>query len=64
MSVVMKYAMTDSVTGLAFGPVFETAEDGEAFQEHLEAVGERDPRVIPALELAELHREWMEERDE
>lgn len=52
----------DSVTGVAFGPVMSPTHAGE-FVDHLREIGERDPRVIPASELQELYREWVEERE-
>lgn len=55
-------ALYDSVTGLAFGPVFDKRADAEEFLDHLDQIGERDPRVIPAVELAQLHDEWEKER--
>ena len=61
-SVEGKVAWFCSTTGLAFGPVFEDDDEAEAFLEHLEAVGERDPRHIPAVDLAQLHEEWIKER--
>ena len=51
----------DSVTGMAFGPTFSCQYDAERFLEDLREVGERDPRVIPALELARLKDEWEKE---
>jgi hypothetical protein len=56
-------ALFDSASGTAFGPVFETEDDAAEFLEHLTTIGERDPRMIPALELARLAREFLEERD-
>jgi hypothetical protein len=57
-----KVALFDSTSGLAFGPVFDSDTDAEEFLEHLRAIGERDPRVIPAVDLARVHREWEDER--
>ena len=48
----------DDTTGLAFGPTFSSQYDAERFLEDLREVGVRDPRVIPALELARLKDEW------
>jgi hypothetical protein len=62
-SVTSKVALYDSTTGLAFGPIFETEDDASAFLDHLETIGERDARVIPAMELRELAREFLDERD-
>jgi len=55
-------AMVDSVSGVAFGPVFENTTEAEMFLEHLQAIGERDPRVIPAGELIDLANEWKAEQ--
>lgn len=57
-----KVALYDSVTGLAFGPVLDDDDEASAFIDHLELIGERDPRVIPAGELAELLDEWRKEQ--
>lgn len=54
-------ALYDSTTGVAFGPVFDSEADAVSFLEHLTEIGERDPRVIPAAELAELAREFLQE---
>lgn len=59
-----KAALYDSTSDVAFGPVFDTDDDARAFLEHLEEIGERDPRVIPAAELAELAREFLDEDEE
>lgn len=58
-----RHAMYDSVTGVAFGPVFDEPEDVEQFLQHLRDIGERDPRVIPSLELTQLRNEWYMDRD-
>lgn len=58
-----KVALFDSVTGLAFGPVFEHLEEADGFLTFLEEIGERDPRIIPALELAELAEQFLAERE-
>ncbi len=56
-----KACLYDNTTGLLFGPIFEAEADAEAFLCDLREVGERDPRVIPALELARLKDEWEKE---
>ena len=56
-------AIYDSVSGVAFGPVFTTTEEAEAFLAHLELIGERDPRVIPVAELCVLAAEWKAEQE-
>jgi hypothetical protein len=58
-----KTALYDSVTGLAFGPVFDDPDDADAFLEHLVEIGERDPRVIPDGILAELAAEFLKSRE-
>ena len=55
-------ALYDSTSGLAFGPLFDNAGDAQDFLDHLEHIGERDPRLIPAHELSELKYEWEETR--
>ena len=50
------------MTDVAFGPVFDSAEEAEDFLSHLVEIGERDPRVIPAADLAVLAAEFIEER--
>jgi len=59
-----KTALFDSATGWAFGPVFDTQEEAEAFLAHLTSIGERDARHIPVGELVELALEWEAEREE
>lgn len=58
-----KYALYDSTTAVAFGPVFDTLTDCDDFLQHLQDIGERDPRVIPVGELVELAEEWKAERE-
>lgn len=59
--VIAKVALYDSTSDTAFGPVFEEEDSANAFLDHLEEIGERDPRVIPAVELAALAQEFLEE---
>ena len=61
--VVDKVALYDSTSGVAFGPIFDDEDEAIGFLEHLEAIGERDPRVISAVDLAQLAREYLEERE-
>jgi hypothetical protein len=56
-----KAALYDSTSDLAFGPIFDNGDDAEAFLDHLSAIGERDARCIPSMQLAELKREWEQE---
>ena len=58
----------DSVTGRAFGPIFERGEDGDSPEERAEAfltwvrdTGRGDVRVIPFLELTRLYDLWVEQ---
>jgi len=49
----------DSVTGQAFGPVFERREHIEAFERWLgETYGEADPRQLAPAYLRQLCAEW------
>lgn len=58
--VTTKVALYDSTSDTAFGPVFENEDEANAFLDHLEEIGERDPRVIPGAELAEMAREFLD----
>ena len=58
-----KVALYDSTSGTAFGPVFEDEDAANAFLDHLVEIGERDPRFIPSVELAQLAQEFIEEWD-
>ncbi len=48
-------AMYDSVTGRAFGPVFESEENVDEFLDWLEG----DPRGLSADKLDELYQQWL-----
>lgn len=61
--ITSNVALYDSVTGIAFGPLFESEDDADDFLTHLETIGERDPRIIAAAELCELAREFLDDRD-
>lgn len=61
--ITSKVALYDSTSGLAFGPLFDTEDEADDFLTHLETIGERDPRVIPAAELADLAQEFLAERE-
>jgi hypothetical protein len=54
-------ALYDSTSGVAFGPVFSNEDEARGFLDHLASIGERDPRIIPAVELALLASEYTEE---
>ena len=62
-SVEAKCALFDSVSGLAFGPVFDSWLDAEAFLTWLTGQGAGDPRLMPEMRLVERHREWQTERE-
>lgn len=47
----------DSVTGLVFGPIFESWEDAQDFTNYCEAVC-GDPRTLSAAELADVVADW------
>lgn len=51
-------AMYDSVTGWAFGPVFSSEDDAEAFIAWLD----NDARSYSEGRLAELYKQWIDER--
>ncbi len=50
-------AFFDSVTGLAFGHVFESGEEAEAFLEHLTSEGV-DPRSLDSDVLTDKWIKW------
>lgn len=54
-------AMFDTVTGWAFGPVFDGREEARRFMEF--AGGQLGPdtdiRAVPNVKLEELHRAWL-----
>ena len=58
-----KHALFDSATAVAFGPVFDSMEDCDAFLEFLREIGERDPRHIPVGELVGFAEEWKADRE-
>jgi hypothetical protein len=55
--------LVDSVTGFAFGPVFDSPDDAEEFVEHVRTKDGRDPRTVPDGELERLHVEWVKGRE-
>lgn len=59
-STACLYCNTEDI---AFGPVFDSEYDATDFLEHLRDIGERDPRSIPSLELAQLKFEWERDGD-
>lgn len=55
-----KAAIFDSVTGWAFGPVFDTAEDAEDFLKFFDANGiGPDPRAVSAKVLESAFGDWL-----
>lgn len=56
-------ALYCSSTGIAFGPIFDSAEDADGFLEWLAPKTFVDARSIPAKELLELREAWSMERD-
>lgn len=55
--------MTCSTSMWAFGPIFETAEDVEAFLLYAEARGVPDVRTLSDDELSDLHAAWVTGKD-
>ncbi len=53
-------ALYDSVTGIAFGPIFDTSDDAEAFLLFLEAIGDGDARKLLPAELILRHNMWKD----
>lgn len=48
----------DSVTGTAFGPLFEDADEAQAFLESLATHRKSDARMYSSAELAQILFEW------
>lgn len=62
-----KVALFDSVTGRAFGPVFDSNDDIESFLEYAETMGTEDLRCSTDDELETMKHNWeqsMEENDD
>lgn len=57
-STERKVAMFDSVTGFAFGPVFDTEADLEEFMEWWDETSNRDLRDLSDAELEEALAKW------
>jgi hypothetical protein len=56
-----KVALFDSVTGTAFGPVFDDEMQCDAFMEWMTSEREvDDARALSASELEGLHAEWCD----
>lgn len=55
-----KIALFDSVTGWAFGPTFDTAEEVESFLTFVEKeTGDSDLRGLPPKETLAIHSAWL-----
>lgn len=55
-------ALYDSVTGIAFGPVFEDWLEAQAFLDWLKERGHEDARALSAATLVSEHDAWTHER--
>ena len=53
-----KVALYDSVSDIAFGPVFDSEEDAEKFLEWLAINDGRDARELSASEIDRLQYQW------
>lgn len=60
---IEEVALYDSVTGIAFGEVFQGIESAQAFLTWLAKNDGRDVRVIPAIELTALRDKWTTVND-
>lgn len=56
-------ALYDSVTGLAFGEVFNSADDADSFLDYMRDVDGRDLRKLGQDTFAEARREWRAWRE-
>lgn len=54
-----KVALFDSVTGLAFGQVFDSAVDAQAFLDYAEIRGVEDVRKLSDDAFNQLHDDWQ-----
>lgn len=55
-------ALFDSVTGIAFGPLFASGDEARDFLRWVELEGRPDPRVLGVLELHDAIRAWRRSR--
>ncbi len=60
ITTATEVALYDSVTGIAFGETFQSAEDAEAFLAWLPSF--EDPRTMSVVALAGLRLEWEKAR--
>jgi hypothetical protein len=58
-----RVALYDSVSGWAFGPIFTCEEDAEAFLEFAKTKDDRDLRRLTDNELAEIHSQFIDQRE-
>lgn len=56
-------ALFCNTTDTAFGPLFDTREDAEAFLAHVAETDGRDPRLMTDGELATLRLDWLHWRN-
>jgi len=59
---VGRAVLYDSVTEWAFGPLFEDADDAEAFLSWLQSFHGEDPRILDEPVLKERLNEWETRR--
>ena len=57
-----RVAMYDSVTGIAFGPTFDSQDDLESFERYVESKIDFELRLLVPGKLLALHEQWEEER--
>lgn len=60
----LEAAIFDSVTGLAFGPVYQSVDEAEDFIEWFAAQVETDIRTVPIAEIEAKLVEFRAEREE
>ena len=58
-----KTALYDSVSGFAFGIVFDSDEDAESFLEFSKREEPRDLRILKDSELESLYSKWFSQKD-
>ena len=56
-------ALYDSVSGFAFGIVFDSDEDVESFLEFSKREEPRDLRILKDSELESLYSKWFSQKD-
>jgi hypothetical protein len=52
-------ALYDTVTGWAFGPTFDSADDAEHFRQYAEQAADCDVRLLTDGYLGELYDAWV-----